>query len=332
MQYLGLAALALLTVFINTRVKKLLDKNYNRANSNFEKTKAGYNELARENEELKKISSDLQKKIEDIIALYDITKDICASLDEEKIFGAFKNRANKYLSATDCRFLKNKEDLPKYKNYSVMPLEINKAPAGYLAVSGVKEQDKERFYILAQQFLLGIKRAFLYQKVQELSVTDSLTEVLSRRFFLEKFDEELKRSKKLKYNLSFLMLDIDWFKKYNDTYGHLVGDAILKEICRCIKENLRQIDLIGRYGGEEFSIALSETNKEQAKFAAQRIRQAIETKNIKAYDEELRITVSIGISTFPDDAPDMQTLIDKADMALYQAKETGRNKICAYAD
>jgi len=211
-----------------------------------------------------------------------------------------------------------------------MPLEINRSAIGYLLVSGIREQDQEKFHILMQQFLLGIKRAHLYQQVQELSVTDSLTEVFSRRYCLERFNEELERSKKLKLNFSFLMLDIDHFKSFNDQYGHLVGDAILKDTAKTIKENLRQIDLIGRYGGEEFSVILSETDKEQAKFAAERIRTAVESKQIKVYDEVLRVTVSIGISTFPDDAQDTQLLIDKADRALYQAKQTGRNKVCVY--
>lgn len=288
-----------------------------------------YSALLEENQKLKNITSSLQRQIEDIIALYDITKDICASLDEEKIFNAFKERAQKFLKGSDCRFLKTGAELTQYQDYSILPLEINKAAIGYLAVSGIEEQDKEKFQILSQQFLLGIKRALLYKKIQELSITDSLTEVFSRRHFLERFSEELERSRRLKYGLAFLMLDIDDFKKHNDTYGHLVGDAVLKEICKTIKENLRQMDLIARYGGEEFALILSETNKEQAILAAERIRQTIEDKKISAYDEELRVTVSIGISVFPGNGEDTQQLIDEADAALYEAKKSGKNRICA---
>ena len=124
------------------------------------------------------------------------------------------------------------------------------------------------------------------------------------------------------------MVDIDHFKDYNDRYGHLVGDAILREVSKTIKDNTRQIDLTGRYGGEEFSIILTETDKEQARFAAQRIREAVESKPIRVYDEDLKVTISIGISTYPLDAKNMQALIDKADSALYKAKQTGRNKVC----
>jgi len=124
------------------------------------------------------------------------------------------------------------------------------------------------------------------------------------------------------------MIDIDYFKDYNDRYGHIVGDAILRELSKSIQEAIRQIDLMGRYGGEEFSIILSETDKGAAQFAAERIRQAIEDRRIRVYDEELKITVSIGISAFPQDGKEIKTLIDRADSALYRAKEAGRNRIC----
>ena len=124
------------------------------------------------------------------------------------------------------------------------------------------------------------------------------------------------------------MVDIDHFKTFNDRYGHLVGDAILRSISDRIKENIRQVDLIGRYGGEEFSVILTETDKEGALLAAERIRRAVEANDINIYDESLKISVSIGIAVFPGDAVRPETLIEKADRALYQAKQTGRNKVC----
>ncbi|MDD2688563.1 MAG: GGDEF domain-containing protein, partial [Candidatus Omnitrophica bacterium] len=165
------------------------------------------------------------------------------------------------------------------------------------------------------------------QRVQELTITDGLTQVFNRRHFLDRCNEELERSKKLRYCFSFLIVDLDYFKKYNDHYGHLVGDVILREVTKEIKENIRQVDFMGRYGGEELSIVLTETDKEKAGFAAERIRQAIESKSIRAYDEDLKITVSIGLATFPDDSPDIQGLIERGDEALYIAKEAGRNQV-----
>jgi diguanylate cyclase (GGDEF)-like protein len=274
-------------------------------------------------------NSFLNKRFDDTLALYELTKDICKSLDAEKIFSIFNKNLKKHISIGDCRYIKDSADLIKYKNYSIFPLNLEgNQIAGYLAVDRILEADKDKFGILAAQFLIGLRRTLLYQKVQELTITDVLTGVYCRRYFLERFSEELKRSKKNKSCLTFLMIDIDNFKQFNDRYGHLVGDAILRQVSRTIREAVRQIDFIGRYGGEEISVVLAETSKEQANFAAERIRQAIALDVIKVYDEELKVTVSIGVATFPDDAANVQNLIEMADQALYLAKETGKNKVC----
>lgn len=329
---LYLTALALLTIFIYISFQKELYKSLSSEKNNYGRLKYEYGRLSKENTRLKTDNSALEQSAEKIIALYDITKEVCKALEEDKIFSIFKDSINRYIKAVDCRFLKPDEDLAAYKDYTVLPLMIHKQTLGYLVAGGIKEEDLDKFHILTQQFLLGIKRALLYKKVQELTITDTLTQVFNRRHLLDRLNEEMERSKKFNYNLSFLMADIDHFKKYNDHYGHLVGDAILRETSRTIKENLRQIDFMGRYGGEEFLIILTMTDKEQAKFAAERIRQAVEHKHIKAYDEDLKVTISIGISTFPADANDTPLLIDRADGALYQAKHKGRNKVCAYED
>jgi diguanylate cyclase (GGDEF)-like protein len=271
----------------------------------------------------------LNKIFAQTLALYELTKDICKHLDEEKVFTTFSQSLKKYINIGDCRYIKEAADLIKYKNYTILPLAVEEDKVtGYLAVDRISPADKEKFGILAQQFLIGLRRALLYQKVQGMTITDSLTQVYCRRYFLERFSEELKRSKKNKLHLSFLMIDIDNFKRFNDRYGHLVGDAILRQVSKTISQAVRQIDFIGRYGGEEFSIVLAEADREQANFAAQRIRQAIAAAAIKVYDEELKVTVSIGVSTFPDNALNMQDLIEMADQALYLAKETGKNRVC----
>jgi len=290
------------------------------------------NELKNLTDLNKRLNSEnawLNKVFAQTLALYELTKDICKNLDEEKVFATFNQSLKKYISVGDCRYIKDGADLIKYKDYTILPLGIEENQiAGYLAVDGIAAADKEKFGILAQQFLIGLRRALLYQKVQGMTITDSLTQVYCRRYFLERFSEELRRSKKNKLRLSFLMIDIDNFKRFNDHYGHLVGDAILRQVSKTISEAVRQIDFIGRYGGEEISIVLAETGREQANFAAERIRQAIAETAIKVYDEELKVTVSIGVSTFPDNALNMQDLIEKADQALYLAKETGKNKVC----
>ena len=271
----------------------------------------------------------LNKIFGETLALYELTKDICKSLEEEKVFAIFNKSLKKYIGIGDCRYIKEAAGLIKYKDYMILPLNIEENQIiGYLAVDRISEADKEKFGILAQQLLIGLRRALLYQKVQSMTITDSLTGVYCRRYFLERFSEELRRSKKNKLRLTFLMIDIDNFKQFNDHYGHLVGDGILRQVSKIISEAVRQIDFIGRYGGEELSIVLAETDREQANFAAERIRQAIAAAAIRIYDEELKVTVSTGVSTFPDNALNMQDLIDMADQALYLAKETGKNKVC----
>jgi diguanylate cyclase (GGDEF)-like protein len=271
----------------------------------------------------------LNKGLDNTLALYELTKDICTSLDEDKVFSIFNKNLKQHISIGDCRYIKDSVDLIKYKDYKVLPLNLEPDQiAGYLAVDRILETDKEKFEILAQQFLIGLRRALLYQKVQGLTITDALTSVYCRRYFLERFSEELKRSKKNKLSLTFLMLDIDNFKQFNDRYGHLVGDAILRQVSKIISLAVRQIDFIGRYGGEEIAIVLAETSIQQANFAAQRIRESIASEIIKVYDEALKVTVSIGVSTFPDNASNMQNLIEMADQALYLAKKTGKNKVC----
>jgi len=323
-------ALILLTVFLYLALKREIGKDFIKAKNNYQKIKNEYEKLLKENVPIKEKNSLLVRAAEKTIALYDITKDICKTLDEEKVFSSFKEQISRYIEIKDCQFIKTAEDIMQNNSYLAVPLEINKKPIGYLAASGIKEEDKEKFHILAQQFLLGIKRALLYKQVQELAITDTLTGIFTRRFYMQRFKEELERSLKFNLKFSFLMIDVDHFKDYNDEYGHLVGDVLLKEVSKTIKENIRQIDLMGRYGGEEFSLILVETDKEGAKFAAERIRQSLEARHIRAYDEDLKATISIGISTFPSDAKNADELIEKADLALYKAKQTGRNKVCVY--
>jgi diguanylate cyclase (GGDEF)-like protein len=287
--------------------------------------------LAKNNQLLKKDNQAYQDNFDDTVALYDLTKDICRTLDEARIFKVFKENLENYTSVKECQFIRPDEPLDKYKDQTLIPLEsAHSRLIGYLAVEEIKPEDKDKFSILAQQFIVGIRRALLYQKVQELTITDSLTQVYNRRYFLERFHEELERSQKNNLKLAFLMLDVDNFKKYNDRYGHLVGDAILRQVAKTIRDTVRQIDFIGRYGGEEISIVLTETDRQQAGFVAERIRRAIGDSRFLVYDENLSVTISIGLSIFPENSLKVAQLIEKADQALYQAKESGKNKVCFY--
>lgn len=216
------------------------------------------------------------------------------------------------------------------ETFVVVPLLSERKMVGMLAVENLPKADLERFVILAMQFALEIKKVLLYAMVEKLAITDSLTGLNVRRYFYERFEEELQRSKRYKFEFAFIMVDIDDFKKCNDTYGHMVGDVVLKEIARIIKESVREIDIVGRYGGEEFSIVLPETNPSSALAVAERLRKNIEDGVFKAYDEKLKLTISAGIAIYPGDASDINSIIDKADEALYKAKKLGKNVVCEY--
>lgn len=327
---LYIVLLVLLSLVSLIFIKFLLSVAKFRGAEEFLKLESEYNLLLTKTKKLKEANRLLQNNVDETMSLYEINKNMSKVLNEEKIFSIFKERVSNYIKLDDCIYVNN-ADIPfDYKDSVVIPLVINKQPKGYVIAKGILEKDNQRFKILAQQLMVMLKRAFFYKRVQELAIIDGLTKVFCRRHFLDRLNEEIKRSLKFKYIFSFLLVDIDRFKGFNDRYGHLVGDAILKEVSKAIRESIRQIDFCGRYGGDELSLVLPETSNEQALFAAERMRKSIESKNIKVYDEEVKVTVSIGISTFPDDSSSSDSLIENADLALYAAKNSGRNKTCVY--
>ena len=207
----------------------------------------------------------------------------------------------------------------------VEPIMNENRLAAVLVMEGVREDDFERLGIITLQLALEMKKVMLYETVEYLSIVDGLTGLYGRRYFRDRLEEEVGRAKARGLTFSFIMADIDHFKKCNDTYGHLVGDVVLREIGRLIKESVRQIDLVARYGGEEFSAILPDTGKERAEAVAQRIRKRIEENLFRAYDEALKVTISIGVSAYPGDGVDSTAVIDAADKAVYKAKADGRN-------
>jgi len=213
------------------------------------------------------------------------------------------------------------------ETFLAVPLNVGNRYNGIFVIEDFKLDDLVRFMILANQFSMVLERIRLFELVHELAITDGLTTVFVRRHFLKRLAEEIERAKYFNTRLSFVMVDIDFFKRCNDKYGHLVGDVVLKEVAAILKDSLRDIDIIGRYGGEEFSIMLPETSKEGAGIVAERLRKAVESATIRAYDETVNITISLGVGTFPDDTDELNQLIDKSDQMLYKAKKTGRNRL-----
>jgi diguanylate cyclase (GGDEF)-like protein len=177
-------------------------------------------------------------------------------------------------------------------------------------------------------FLAGI-RAALKEKASEfeqLSVTDELTGLLNKRYLKERLTEEIARSERHGFPMSFMMIDVDEFKPYNDSFGHLEGDRALKIVGAILKEGLRGADVAARFGGEEFSILLPQTTCEEAVTIAERIRRRIETTKFP----KRKITISIGVACSSANLHSPDELIDAADQAVYEAKRRGRNNVQAF--
>ncbi|OGQ18030.1 MAG: hypothetical protein A3B70_06355 [Deltaproteobacteria bacterium RIFCSPHIGHO2_02_FULL_40_11] len=175
----------------------------------------------------------------------------------------------------------------------------------------------------------SIKSGITYRESSLYGIRDLLTGLYNRYAFKEILQRETDRARRYQRHLSLLMVDIDYFKKINDTYGHLVGDHVLEEVSDVLRSAVRKIDVISRFGGEEFAILLPETTIGHATLLAERIRKKIEAYDYTHLIGDLRLTVSVGISNFhtPGQKSDV-VLLNAADQALYAAKKEGRNKVC----
>jgi len=174
---------------------------------------------------------------------------------------------------------------------------------------------------------LGMERTRMMEKLQKLAITDGLTKLYNSRSFYTQLELEVDRFNRYKHPLALLLLDIDNFKEYNDTYGHLEGDKVLVRFSQIIKSCLRANDSAYRYGGEEFTVILPETNGDEAKTVAQRIRASLEAEKYKPVPGKVaRITISIGVTQcYPKE--ELSTFIRRADKAMYLSKENGRNRV-----
>lgn len=182
-------------------------------------------------------------------------------------------------------------------------------------------------------FLLGLlsyRQNFFSEKNRLLSITDELTQTNNRRYFINELEKEIERSKRFSRNLSLIILDIDKFKYYNDIYGHIVGDKVIKSVARSLTETIRKIDFVARYGGDEFVIVMPETEKSMANILAERLQKKFSQDFFEDNEIQIKISVSFGIAGFPNDAKNIDELISDADLALYKAKEEGGNKICNF--
>ena len=299
------------------------------------RVKDTYSRIIQQKDELAVEKKRLQDDADRIFTLFELTREITKTFDEAEAFQSFKDSLARQIPFEDCQlvedFPEDMVDFPSFRGHKFFPLKSKRIVLGELAYKGIEEKDEETFAILAHQFALALKRIRLYKEVENMAITDGLTKLHTRRHLMERFGEEVARAKLRASPLSLLMLDVDHFKRVNDQYGHLTGDAVLREVGRLIAGHTREIDITGRYGGEEFCAVLPDTDKPGAMLAAERIRVAVHDEKIKAYDTALHVSLSVGVATFPEDAQQLDELLDKADWALYRAKKQGRDRVVGFS-
>lgn len=226
------------------------------------------------------------------------------------------------------------EDSRTIRSLMSVPMMIGNKAIGILRLDSPKSnyfypENLRLLHTIADLGAVAIENAQLYEKIEDLAIRDGLTGLLLRRHFLERLDHEINRARRQKTQLSFLMIDLDFFKKYNDQQGHIAGDIVLKTLSMILSDICSQPgDMVCRYGGEEFAVLLPDRFKQEAGRFAEALRKKVEDQAIILRRQKTHITVSIGVAAFPDDADLKDDLIEKADGALYQAKRKGRNQVC----
>ncbi len=284
-------------------------------------------QLGQQEQEAEREHRSLQQReeaIAEIGELYQLSKQFLATLDWETARQITDEALAKWIPTLQgeekTRYLRRVQELVEQGQVSVEAL-IQGMP-----LAGTDFLLRDRWAIVSGQLALGLQRVALYRQVQELATHDGLTGLLVRRTFWERLQEEVERAIRRSVPVTFLMVDLDRFKQVNDTYGHLVGDVVLREVAGLIHGSVREMDLVGRFGGEEFGVLLPEAEPDLGVQIAERIRRTIESAPIRAYDEEIHITVSVGVALCPAQASTAEDLVEKADQAMYRAKAMGRNR------
>ena len=210
-----------------------------------------------------------------------------------------------------------------------LPLIFEENLLGVLWIwgKGLTRADLPIMSIFAKQIGVSLERARLFQEVQSLALTDPLTGLQNRRSLFELGRVEFARAQRMERPFGCIMLDLDHFKQINDQHGHLIGDHVLQEFAKRCKDSVREIDLVGRYGGEELIILLPETDRSTSLQVAERLRYSISCTPIRVFDKEISMTASIGVATQDENTTDLETLIARADQAMYIAKHKGRNRV-----
>jgi len=222
------------------------------------------------------------------------------------------------------------------KSHLTLPLTLEKEILGCISINSEQPnafdaQDLQFFSVIGYQMAATIEHLQRLSSIKNLAIYDTLTGLYNRRYFEERFGTEVQQSFTNKTPLSLILIDIDHFKKVNDTFGHPEGDKILRGVASLLKNSVRKKDTVARYGGEEFILILPEAGVEAASMIAERIRKLVESTRFDVGNAHLNATISLGISSFPSHrARSKDELVKMADLALYRAKREGRNRVSLY--
>jgi diguanylate cyclase (GGDEF)-like protein len=232
----------------------------------------------------------------------------------------------------DIRYEGNIDEVKAIRSAIVAPLILKNEVIGALSLESPKENaftsdDLRVLVTFAATATAAIRNAQLHGEVQKLALTDTLTNVYNRRGFMELSKREVERARRFGRPLSAIMVDVDHFKEINDTYGHAEGDRILRLVAERLNSNIREIDILGRYGGDEFTIILPETDLFVATNVAERVRRSVTEIPTLIKDEPIQVSLSIGVARASPETADLMTLLASADAAMYSAKQSGGNRV-----
>jgi len=273
-----------------------------------------------------------------------LSAQLTRNLDEEEFFVEVGEGLSGYVASTgnptrvpdgEAAFTVDPRE-PKFRTALSVPLSSQERVIGVLNVydkedgSDFSEADMGTLISLADHGSVAIENVLLHQEAQQLAITDGLTGIWNHRYFQMQFEQEIGRSARFNKPFSLIVCDIDSFKKFNDTYGHQLGDSVLIELARRVNSVIRDIDMLARYGGEEFVLILPETATDGGVSTAEKIRQAVGSTPFSGQplmDVEVDVTVSIGVACFPVHGRDRTSLLRAADKAMYVAKASGKNQV-----
>ncbi len=308
-----------------------------------------------------RLNEEMRRRMSELQAVSQITEVVHSSLDFERVGPVVLEILAKVLSmSTCCLFVIDKDKsetlfsasigVPalKHREGEVVDIQAVEDHFSCIAVFDHLEMmvlfcaaaedierlgDEDRLVLgaVASELVVAVENSRLYKLTKTLAVTDELTGLNNYRFLQQKLDEEIERARRYGKKLSMLMIDVDDFKKFNDSFGHIAGDKALFELAEVLRSAVREVDVVARYGGEEFSVVLPETDAAGAFVTAEKLREAVAGHPFKDADGQptCAMTVSVGLATFPTHAWDKESLLREADDALYKAKNGGKNRVRA---